>query len=98
MADAAYDADHLRQAIAAKRALRHSEQPFPRAQAPARQASLCPAPSRRMLLLKAQSFPRVATRFEKSRAKLPGHGHARQPARVKRRQQGLWISKMRQLS
>ena len=46
MADAAYDADHLRQAIAAKRALRrHSKQPFPRAQAPARQASLCPSAS-----------------------------------------------------
>ena len=92
MADAAYDADHLRQAIAAKRAL----------------AVIPNNPSRALKHLldkhlfaqrhlveccfsKLKQFRRVATRFEKSRAKLPGHGHARQQALVKRRQQGLSI-------
>jgi hypothetical protein len=53
MADTAYDADHLRQAIAAKGALAASQHPVTRAQISARRASLCPAPSRGMLLLKA---------------------------------------------
>jgi transposase len=56
MADTAYDADHLRQAIAAKGGTRrHSQQSIPCAQISARQASLCPTPSRGMLLLKAQA-------------------------------------------
>jgi transposase len=60
MADTAYDADHLRQAIAAKGALAVIPNNPSRAlkyQISARQASLCPAPSRGMLLLKAQAIP-----------------------------------------
>ena len=57
MADTAYDADHLRQAIAAKGAWPSSQQPVTRAEISARQAPLCPAPSGGMLLLKAQAVP-----------------------------------------
>jgi transposase len=66
MADTAYDADHLRQAIAAKAAAgRHPQQPVTRAQIPARQAPLW----RHLVeccFSKLKQFRRVATRFEKT--------------------------------
>ena len=72
MADTAYDADHLRQAIAAKRgARRHPQQPVTRAQISARQASLRPAPSRGVLLLQAQAVPPRRNSLRKDRPKLP---------------------------
>jgi len=55
MADTAYDADHLRQAIAGKGAL--AVIPNNPSRALARQASICSASSRGMLLLKAQAVP-----------------------------------------
>jgi transposase len=67
MADTAYDADHLRQAIAAKGAL---------AVIP-NNPSLCPAPSRGMLLLKAQAVPPRRNPLRKDRAKLPRRRHSR---------------------
>jgi hypothetical protein len=57
MADTAYDADHLRQAIAAKGALAVIPNNPSRALISARKASLYPASSRGMLLLKTQAIP-----------------------------------------
>jgi transposase len=69
MADTAYDADHLRQAIAAKGAIAViPNNPVTCTQISARQAPLCPAPSRGMLLLKAQAVP---TRRELASKKRP---------------------------
>src|SRR6266403_1234027 len=77
MADTAYDADHLRQAIAAKGALRHPQQPVTGAQISARQASLCPAPSRGVLLLKTQTIPPRRNPLRKDSPKLPCRRHSR---------------------
>jgi transposase len=55
MADTAYDADHLRQAIDAKGAL--AVIPNNPSRALKYPLDLCPAPSRGMLLLKTQAVP-----------------------------------------
>src|SRR4030088_1657798 len=81
MADTAYDADHLRQAIAAKGgARRHPQQPVTCAQISARQASLCPAPSRGMLLLKAQAVPPRRNPLRKDRPKITAPSSLSQPS------------------
>jgi transposase len=78
MADTAYDADHLRQTIAAKGALAViPNNPVTCAQVPARQASLCPASSRRMLLLKTQAIPPRRNPLRKDRVKLPRRRYSR---------------------
>jgi hypothetical protein len=76
MADTAYDADHLRQAIAAKGALAQTQQPVTCAQISARQASLCSAPSRGMLLLKTQAVPPRRNPLRNDRPKLPRSHHS----------------------
>ena len=77
MADTAYDADHLRQAIAAKGALAVIPNNPSRALKCARQTFLCPAPSRRMLLLKAEAIPPRRNPLRKDRPKLPCRCHSR---------------------
>jgi len=78
MADTAYDADHLRQAIAAKGALAViPNKPVTGAQISARQASLCPAPSRGVLLLKTQTIPPRRNPLRKDSPKLPCRRHSR---------------------
>ena len=72
MADAAYDADHLRQAIAAKGALAV----IPNNPSGALK-SLCPASSRGTLLLKAQAIPPRCDPLRKDRPKLPRRRHSR---------------------
>ena len=73
MADTAYDADHLRQAIAAKASTRrHSKQPVTGAQIPARQASLCSTPSRGVLLLKTQAVQARRNALRENRSELSG--------------------------
>ena len=68
MADTAYDADPLRQAIAAKgRSPSSPTNPSRALQISARRTSLRPAPPGGVLFLKTQKqFRRVATRFEKT--------------------------------
>ena len=67
MADTAYDADHLRQAIAAKGALAViPEQPVTRAQTPARQAPLAQRHLVECCFSKLKQSRRVATRFQKT--------------------------------
>jgi hypothetical protein len=56
----------MRQAIAAKGALAVIPNNLSRALKSARQTSLYPAPSRRMLLFKAQVVPTRSNRFEKT--------------------------------
>jgi transposase len=65
MADTAYDADHLRQAIAAKGALA-PQQPVTGAQISARQASHAQRHLVECCFSKLKQFRRVATRFEKT--------------------------------
>jgi transposase len=77
MADTAYDADHLRQAIAAKGAFAVIPNNPSRAQISARQASICPAPSRGMLLLKAQAVPTHRNPLRKNGTKLSRRRHSR---------------------
>jgi transposase len=80
MADTAYDADHLRQAIAAKGALAVIPNNPSRAlkyQISARQASVCSAPSRGVLLLQAQAVPPRRNPLRKDRPKLPRRRHSR---------------------
>ena len=72
MADTAYDADHLRQAIAAKGAIAVIPNNPSRALKYPLTTSLCPAPSCRMLLLKTQAVPaRRYTLRETARNYLP---------------------------
>ena len=77
MADTAYDADHLRQAIAAKGALAVIPNNPSRALKYSLEASICAAPSRRMLLLKAQAVPTRRNPLRKDRPKLPGRRDSR---------------------
>src|SRR5262245_32088330 len=78
IADTAYDADHLRQDIAAKKALAViPNKPITRTQISARQTSLCPAPSRRMLFLQTQAVPPRRHPLRKNRPKLSSRRHSR---------------------
>ncbi len=78
MADTAYDADHLRQAIAAKGALAViPNNPSRALKYPLDKHLWCPAPSRRMLLLKTQAVPPRRNPLRKDRPKLPGRRHSR---------------------
>ena len=78
MADTAYDADHLRQAIAAKGALavipnnpsRALKYPLDKHLYAQRHLVEC-------CFSKLKQFRRVATRFEKNRPKLPRRRHSR---------------------
>jgi hypothetical protein len=75
MADTAYDADHLRQAIAAKGAI--AVIPDNTSRALNIRSSLCPAPSRGMLLLKTQAIPPRRYPLRKDRPKLSGRRYSR---------------------
>src|ERR1700738_2542691 len=55
----------------------HPQQPVTCAQISVRQASLCPATSRGMLLLKTQAVPPRRNPLRKDRPKLPGRRHSR---------------------
>ena len=78
MADTAYDADPLRQAIAAKGAIAViPKQPVTSAQISARQASLRPAPPGGVLLLKTQAIPPCCDPLRKDRTQLPRSRNSR---------------------
>jgi transposase len=75
MADTAYDADHLRKAIAAKGALAVIPNNPSRALKYPLDKPLCSAPSRRVLLLKAQAVQACRNALRKNRSELSGRGH-----------------------
>jgi transposase len=78
MADTAYDADPLRQAIAAKGAIAViPNYPVTSAQISARQASLRPAPPGGVLFLKTQAIPPCCNPLRKDRTQLPRSRNAR---------------------
>ena len=78
MADTAYDADHLRKAIAAKGALAViPNNPSRALKYPLDKHLYAPAPSRGILLLKTQAVPPRRNPLRKDRPKLPRRHHSR---------------------
>jgi hypothetical protein len=74
LADAAYDSDRLRKAIADKG---YPEQSLTGQKISPRQASLCAAPSGRVLLLKAQAIPPRRNTLRENRKALSRRRHTR---------------------
>ncbi|WP_352869011.1 transposase [Mesorhizobium sp. M1329] len=77
MADAAYDADPLRQEIADKGAIAVIPNNPSRAQIPDRRAPLCPASPDQMLPLQAQAVPTRRNSIREDSPKRPCHRHHR---------------------